>query len=149
MKLFFLPQPVYLIGAHPLYFGDLAFLLYDEAELTLMILACVAAILCAICVTRTAKRSADHRRYIEYRALAETLRVQMFLRYAGSGMESQRLMTWTQQRETPWILCAACAVNAEKPPEQARDIRECWAESQRKYHGKAAERTAGQRNRRS
>ena len=117
-----------------------AFLLYDEAELTLMILACVAAILCAFSVTRAAKRSADHRRYIEYRTLAEMLRVQLFLRYAGSRAETQRLMTWTQQRETPWILCAACAVNAEKPPEQARDIRECWVESQRQYHEKAGKR---------
>ena len=125
----------------------LAFLLYDEAELTPMILACVAAILCAFFVTRAAKRAADHRRYIEYRTLAEMLRVQLFLRYAGSRAETQRLMTWTQQRETPWILCAACAVNAEKPPEQARDIRECWVESQRQYHEKAGKRITGQRGR--
>ena len=126
-----------------------AFLLYDEAEMLPMILVCAAAAAAAVFVAGNAKRFATHRRYIEYRTFAETLRVQMFLRYAGSAAESQRLMPWTQQREIPWILCAMCAVNAEKPPEIKRDIRECWAEDQRKYHAKAEKRTSGQRSRNS
>jgi hypothetical protein len=120
------------------------FLLYDEAEMIPMMLACGAALLLAILVTREAKRFASHRRYIEYRTLAEALRVQLFLHYAGSRTEAQHLMTWTQQRETPWILCAVCAVNAEKPPEKIRDIRGCWVENQRTYHEKAGRRTAAQ-----
>ena len=124
-----------------------AFLLYDEAEMLPMILACVTAVAAAIFVARNAKRFATHRRYIEYRTLAETLRVQMFLRYAGSRTEAQHVMPWTQQRETPWILCALCAVNTQRLPEMKRDIRECWAESQRQYHEKAEKRTSGQRGR--
>ena len=104
----------------------------------------LCALLLAILVTREAKRFASHRRYIEYRTLAEALRVQLFLHYAGSRTEAQHLMTWTQQRETPWILCAVCAVNAEKPPEKIRDIRGCWVENQRTYHEKAGRRTAAQ-----
>lgn len=126
-----------------------AFLLYDEAELLPMILVCAAAVVMAILVAGNARRFATHRRYIEYRTFAETLRVQMFLRYAGSMAETQRLISWTQQREIPWILCAMCAVNAEKPPEKKRDIRKCWAEDQRLYHEKAAKKTAGQRGRNS
>ena len=126
-----------------------AFLLYDETELLPMILVCAAGVITAILTARTAKRSDAHRRYIEYRTLAETLRVQMFLRYAGSGTETQRLMPWTEQRETPWILCALCAVNIRKSPEKVRDIREAWVESQRQYHEKAAKRISGQRNRNS
>ena len=124
-----------------------AFLLYDEAEMLPMILVCAAAVALAIFTAGNAKRFATHRRYIEYRTFAETLRVQMFLRYAGSAAQTQRLMPWTQQQEIPWILCAVCAVNAEKLPEEARDIRQCWAEDQRKYHEKAAKRTSGQLNR--
>lgn len=120
------------------------FLLYDEAELHSLILLCGAALFGAILVTGQSQRYAGHRRYIEYRALAEALRVQMYLRYAGSRIETQRIMTWTQRQETPWILCALCAVNAEKPPEQIRDIRKCWVEEQRQYHAKAGKRTAGQ-----
>ena len=121
-----------------------AFLLYDEVEMLPMILVCAAAVIAAILVAGSARRFATHRRYIEYRTFAETLRVQMFLRYAGSGAETQRLMPWTQQREIPWILCAMSAANAEKPPEQARDIRTCWADDQRQYHEKAEKRTSGQ-----
>ena len=120
------------------------FLLYDEAEMIPMMLGCGAALLFAILVTREAKRFSSHRKYIEYRMLAEALRVQLFLRYAGSRTEAQRLMTWTQQREMPWILCAVCAMNAEKPPEKIRDIRGCWVENQRVYHEKAGRRTAAQ-----
>ena len=121
-----------------------AFLMYDEMDMLPMILVCAAAVIGAILTAGSARRFATHRRYIEYRTLAETLRVQMFLRYAGSGAETQRLMPWTQQEEIPWILCAMGAVNAEKPPEQSRDIRTCWAEDQRQYHEKAEKRTSGQ-----
>ncbi len=121
----------------------LTFLLYDEANLTWMILLCGIALLAAMVVLNRAKRSDRHRRYIEYRMLAEALRVQLFLRYAGSRIEIQRIMTWTEQQETPWILCAMCALNAGKPPEKKRDIRECWVEKQRLYHEKAGQRTEG------
>ncbi len=123
------------------------FLLYDEAELLFMMILCGAALACAILVTSMAKRSDGHRRYIEYRVLAETLRVQLYLRYAGSRTEAQRIMTWTQQQETPWILCAMCALNAGKSPEIKRDVRECWVENQRQYHEKAGKRTNGQSER--
>ena len=125
----------------------LTFLLYDEANLFFMILICGLALLAAMVTVSRAKRSAAHRRYIEYRMLAEALRVQMFLRYAGSWIETQRVMTWTEQQETPWILCAMCALNTGKPPEKTRDIRECWVEKQRLYHEKAGQRTAGQSGR--
>ena len=125
----------------------LAFLLYDEAEMLPMILVCAAAVTAAVLTAGAAKRSAVHRRYIEYRTFAETLRVQMFLRYAGSRAETQRLMPWALQREIPWMMCAMCAVNTEKPPDKVRDIRTCWPESQRQYHAKAEKRTSGQSGR--
>ena len=123
----------------------LAFLLYDEKDMIPMILLCGAMLACAVLLSGRAEHSACHRRYIEYRALAEAMRVQMYLRYAGSRVEAQRLMSWTQQTETAWILCAVCALNAQKPPETARDIRECWVMDQEAYHRKAGRRT-GKKN---
>ena len=119
----------------------MAFLLYDEESMISMILLCGAMLICAVLLSGRAKRTACHRRYIEYRALAEAMRVQMSLRYAGSGIEAQRLMTWTQQAELAWILCAVCAMNAQQPPEKIRDIRECWVRDQQEYHRKAGLRT--------
>ena len=125
----------------------LAFLLYDERDMIPMILLCGAMLVTAFLLAGRAKRTACHRRYIEYRALAEALRVQMYLRYAGSGIEAQRLMSWTQRMETAWILCAVCAANAERAPEKKREIRECWPEAQEAYHRKAGRNTGRQNGR--
>ena len=121
-----------------------AFLLYDEGSMVPMILVCGAALLYAFYCYRQTTKSECHRKYIEYRALAETLRVQMYLRYAGSRLEVQRLMNWSQQQETAWILCAICAINGAPQPEIQRDIRNCWVEEQREYHRKAGKKTTGQ-----
>ena len=79
-----------------------AFLMYDEAQATWMILVCGLMLLGAWLCQRYAARSDCHRRYIEYRALAECLRVQTYLRYAGSRIEASELLSWTQQEETAW-----------------------------------------------
>ena len=121
-----------------------AFLLYDEGSMVPMILICGAALLYAFHCYRQTTRSECHRKYIEYRALAETVRVQMYLRYAGSRLEVQRLMNWSQQQETAWILCTICAVNGVPQPEKQRDILGCWVEGQRTYHREAGKKKAGQ-----
>ena len=115
-----------------------AFLLYDEAQAIGMILVCGAMLLAAWGCQRYAVRSDCHRRYIEYRALAECLRVQTYLRYAGSRVLSSELLSWTQQEETAWILDALCALTIGNVPGEAHDIRSCWVEAQREYHQKAA-----------
>ena len=105
-----------------------AFLMYDEAQAIWMILVCGAMLLAAWGCQRYAVRSDCHRRYIEYRALAECLRVQTYLRYAGSGIQASGLLSWTQQEETAWILDALCALTIGKKPETKHDIRTCWVE---------------------
>ena len=123
----------------------LAFLMYDVAAITPMILVCGAALVFAAQLLRRTKRTACHRRFIEYRVLAETLRVQLFLRYAGSRLEVQRLMPLTQRYETPWILCALCAVNSVPPSGEKEDILACWVKRQREYHRNAGRKTKAQR----
>lgn len=119
-----------------------AFLMYDEAELIWMILVCGAMLGLALLCRRYAVRSDCHCRYIEYRALAEWLRVQVYLRYAGSRLEAASLMTWTQSQETAWIAAALLAVTIGPAPERARDIRACWVDVQRDYHRHAAGRVS-------
>ena len=118
-----------------------AFLMYDEAQATWMILVCGLMLLGAWLCQRYAARSDCHRRYIEYRALAECLRVQTYLRYAGSRIEASELLSWTQQEETAWIMDALCALNAGEAPETAHDIRSCWVNAQREYHHRAGIRS--------
>ena len=117
------------------------FLLYDEAGLSWMLLLCGAMLLFALFCRRWAVRSDCHRGYIEYRVLAESLRTQAFLRYAGSEQEAPELFPRTQREECPWVLAALCALTVGPPPAQQRDIRVCWAEGQRDYHEQAEKRT--------
>ena len=124
-----------------------SFLLYDKAQLPWMMVLCGLSFLAAWLVLRFAKRSACHRRYITYRALAESLRVQAFLRYAGCKTEAAVLLPWTQQEENPWIAAAVHAVNIGDEPKQQREIRCCWVEAQRDYHAAAAKKAERERTR--
>lgn len=118
-----------------------AFLLYDEAELLWMLFVCGAMLLCGWFCRRRAVRSDCHRRYLEYRAMAESLRVQAFLRYAGSTLEVPEVFTWTQREETAWVLDALCALTVAESPRGKHDIRACWVEEQRAYHRSAKKKT--------
>ncbi|MBQ6465955.1 MAG: hypothetical protein IJJ43_06780 [Oscillospiraceae bacterium] len=118
-----------------------AFLMYDEAHLVWMIFICGIMLLTAWQVQRYASRSDCHRRYIEFRALAECLRVQTYLRYAGAELCTSELLSWSQQTETAWILDALCALEVGCPPKAEHDIRECWVEEQRRYHHAAKKRS--------
>lgn len=112
----------------------LSFLLYDEAELHWMILFTGLALLLMVLVHRYAAHSDSHRKYLDYRVLAESLRVQAFLRYAGSGLEVSAILPLTQQEKTAWVLLALCALTACEPSGEKRSVRIKWAEKQRDYH---------------
>ncbi len=116
------------------------FLLYDEAEMHFLILVCGLALALAWCLQRYAGRSSCHRRYLEYRVLAESLRVQAFLRYAGVSREAISLLPWSQQQETPWIAVAMTVLSVGDRPKETHDIRACWAEDQLRYHRSAKEK---------
>ena len=120
-----------------------AFLLYDEAELHWMILVCGGMLLMAWAVQRYGTRVASHRRYLEYRMLAEALRVQAFLRYAGSGTAVCDILPWSERMEAGWVAAAlkTCVIGGE--PGVAHSIREPWVEQQRAYHLRSIAKAAG------
>ena len=120
-----------------------AFLMYDELQAIWMILVCGAMLTLSWGLMHYTKRTRCHRRYIEYRALAECMRVQAFLRYAGSGMAAAGLLSWAQREDTAWIMAAMCAVDTCPQPAVRRDIRSCWVEGQRAYHQSAGEKASG------
>ncbi|MBQ6293378.1 MAG: DUF4231 domain-containing protein [Lachnospiraceae bacterium] len=114
-----------------------AFLLYDEAELHWMILVCGAMLLLAWILQRRGKRIASHRRYLEYRMLAEGMRVQAFLRYAGRGGTVADILPWSAKTEAGWVAAALNACAAAGAPKAVHAIRDVWVEQQRRYHEKA------------
>ena len=119
----------------------LSFLLYDEASLHGMIFVTGLMLLLMLLVRRYAVRARDHRLYLDNRVLAESLRVQAFLRYAGSAAEVSSLLPLIQQTETAWVLCVLCALSIGEPPKAAHPIRTEWVEAQRVYHEKASQKT--------
>ncbi len=119
-----------------------AFLLYDEAEWHGMILLCGLFLLGAWAVQRLGDRTASHRRYLEYRTLAEAMRVQAFLRYAGSQTQIQSILPWSQKTETGWVAGALKACALGMPPYAAHSVRDSWVEQQRQYHLEAKAKSA-------
>jgi hypothetical protein len=119
----------------------MCFLLYDEANMHGLIIVCGLALLSAWVLQKIAKRSSCHRRYLEYRVLAESLRAQGFLRYAGVRRETITLLPWSQQEETPWIGMAIIALCVGEAPARGHNILACWPEDQRNYHLKAKGKT--------
>ena len=120
----------------------LAFLLYDEANALNMVFICGAMLLSLMLCLWYASKTDCHRRYIEYRALAESIRVQINLCRAASNIEAASFMTWSQKQETLWIylaLRALCAIPCNIPKQ---DIRECWVENQLNYHKNAKKRAS-------
>ncbi len=122
-----------------------AFLLYDEAELHWMILVCGGMLLIAFLLQKRETRSACHRRYLEYRTLAESLRVQIFLHIAGSSVSVSQILPWSERVETAWIAAALDALMIGKSPHKPLPVRDCWVRAQQHYHsgaGKKATRSA-------
>ena len=117
-----------------------AFLLYDVEQILWMILMCGCMLAAAVFCSRFAVRSKSHEKYIEYRALAECLRVQTYLRYAGSQVQASGLLSWTQQEETAWVMVALLALEIGDGPKEKHDILDYWAEDQREYHKQAGKR---------
>lgn len=73
--------------------------------------------------------------------LAEVLRVQIFLRYAGSPLHAADLLTWTQLEETGWVRDRVEELMAHAGTAPAHDIRVVWVEDQRSCHERAAARS--------
>ena len=125
----------------------LAFLLYDEMELHWLVFFCgIILVMSAVCLLY-AKNSRIHKDFLEYRVLAECLRVQGYLRYAGSETEVQTLIPWTQRHDTPWIQDALATVQIGPKATVKNEIRHKWIESQRDYHLRAEKKNEAAKKR--
>lgn len=120
-------------------FGTLitmAFLLYDEAELHGLILACIIMIIFLFLIRRIANNLDCHRKYIEYRVLAETLRVHYFLSIAGIKTQITDILPWFIKKGIPWIEEILQTLPAVEIGEK-KSILKCWIQDQKAYHENA------------
>ena len=125
----------------------MAFLLYDEMSLHWMILICCAMLLALLLINRLSVRISSHRKYTEYRLLAEGLRVQAGLYHAGTDTEVREMMPETWQMNVPWTVHAITAVCLGRKPSETHPVGENWIADQLRYHERALDRTRNTRRR--
>ena len=109
------------------------FLLYDEAELHWLIFGCIIIILLLFRLYRLAERHACHRKYLQYRVLAETLRIQYFLSLAGVKKQTTDIMPWFIKNGIPWINEVLMTL-PHRDTGKKEPIINCWIRDQLKYH---------------
>ena len=122
----------------------MGFLLYDEAEWHWMILMCGIMIISLFAINSISGKSRYQAKYLEYRMLAETLRVQTYLRTAGLSLDLTDIMPWSLQVSIPWVRRAAAVLAAGEPPLERKSVRDVWIRDQKDYHRNALMRTEKQ-----
>ncbi|MBR6294092.1 MAG: hypothetical protein IKR54_05820 [Lachnospiraceae bacterium] len=119
----------------------MSFLLYDEANMHYLIVGCGVMIVGIYVINHLAKKRDFHRKYLEYRVLAEALRVQTALIEAGYYAETYEMLSWAQKLETPWISRALAAICVYDPNTlSTTGSTDCWIDGQLAYHRRAVER---------
>ena len=114
----------------------LFFLLYDEAELHGLILACGVMVLYLFFIRFLARRLDCHRKYLEYRVLAECLRCRFFLCLAGVRVPVTQILPWSLRQAIPWIPEVLSSLSGEMPAEK-QPVLDQWIRSQKSYHEEA------------
>ena len=124
----------------------MAFLLYDEADMNFMLIAWGVIIVAYAVFYRLVVRGKYHQKYIQYRVLAESARVQTHLSSLGITANVGDDFTWTQRHDITWVRKAidAFLIGAPAPATATPDeVKSTWIDGQHAYHEKAAERDGG------
>ena len=123
----------------------IAFLLYDEVYWYGMILACGVLVLVLFYINRMAGRLQCHKKYLQYRLLAEGARVQYYLCRAGLFQNVAELLPWSWQFNVPWtkhVLGQLLPEDKDITEKAAGcSILDLWVRDQASYHKKALDRT--------
>ncbi len=121
----------------------LFFLLYDELESNLFLLCYGALIIIYVLAVTLVRRGKYHEKYLQYRMLSETLRVQFYLKATGMRDNIGNAFTWTQKQESTWIKQAVSALllgESSKHTISVDAIKETWIDGQLTYHQNARKR---------
>ena len=112
---------------------SIVFFLYFEGELHSMILLCTILIAILYLIHQQSNNLDCHRKYLEYRVLAEALRVQFFLSIKGSKVKVSEIMPWFIKKGIPWIedILQTLPLNEVK---EKKDIIYFWVFDQKAYH---------------
>lgn len=124
----------------------LAFLIYDEVDVRGTLLACIVLIFFLFLIHKIADKGAYHKKYLEYRVLAESLRVQFFLSMAGVEKKVVDILPWFIKKSIPWVeelLFSLPQIHLD----EKHSILDCWIRDQKSYHEGAIIRAKAKKKR--
>lgn len=122
----------------------LTFLVYDELESNLFLLLYGGILLISALIFSLARKHAWHTKYLDYRVLAESLRVQFYLFMSGIDHSVCHDFTWSQKKEVVWVTRAIQAVTAGYSTGYSLNnekIESNWINGQYIYHDNLWART--------
>ena len=112
---------------------SIVFFLYFEGEIHGMILLCTILVGILYLIHQQSNNMDCHRKYLEYRVLAETLRAQFFLSIKGSKVKVSEIMPWFIKKGIPWIEEILQGLPLDEVKE-TKDIIYFWVFDQKAYH---------------
>lgn len=124
----------------------LTFLIYDEFDFHGTIFICGLLLIAIYLIHRKANSMEYHKKYLEYRVLAEALRLQFYITSAGIKEDVINLLPWSIKRNIPWITDLLLTLPVDYYNEKV-SILDLWIIDQRKYHESALVRTEKQNRR--
>lgn len=119
----------------------IAFLLYDEAFLSFMLIVLGMTLAFMYISYRYAIKSEYHEKYIEYRELAECIRIQNHLDKSGYEYEVADYLDYSRCFDTMWIYKTMKAFCVTRTIEEKEDIKNDWLLEQYEYHSRASIKT--------
>ena len=112
---------------------SIVFFLYFEGEIHAMIVFCIFLLALLIYIQRSSNKLDCHRKYLEYRVLAESLRLQFFLSTAGIEKKVTDIMPWFIKQGIPWIENILKGLPLDKVKD-TESLVYYWIYDQRAYH---------------
>lgn len=122
------------------------FLLYDEAELHWLIIVCFMLIVMMLSIYFPSKEKKYHEKYLEYRVIAEALRVQYYLSISNVKTHVSEILPWFIKMGIPGIEDFLKKLPKIKTDEK-RFIIDCWIRDQMTYHDNAFKTSSKQKKR--
>ena len=115
---------------------SIVFFLYFEGEMHFMIGLCVILLILLFYIQKKSDNLECHRKYLEYRVLAESLRLQFFLSTADTEKTVLDIMPWFIKKGIPWIgnILKSLPLNEVKEKES---LVYYWIRDQKTYHEEA------------
>ena len=119
------------------------FLLYEAAAQHWLIFVVTALIILLYIVYRQPSEEKTLEKYLEYRVLAEALRIQYFLSKAGIKKKALDILPWFTEIRVPLVKEVLSELSSTEAKEKGL-ILDCWIRDQMKYHDKAHKRALKQ-----